>query len=842
MRVQALEKYTNDRFHEEETECRQRIDHRLEEYGNTQRGDVKDQIQTWLEQKLEGYGHCLHHHHDDSALPNENIFSDIHETANGRLFKSRSDETLSQSDNHSGKFRKREFYESRQQAMQQIRAWQVPSYSKDRNRVKIVEKQTSSQQKRSHSQHHVNNVDSEAHRQYPIEPKVEVRAYSSKPQPPPKAIGRNSARFEDNGNYMTMTGSPQPAQRPPSRPQPQVYQSTRPQNVATRGPVTHSTPKSRESSPYTTHAGIVRSQTDGFLSQGSPRQLRFADSTNSTQDSSLQSSSGQSLMTYTIVDSSSEMKTAKSELLLSKAVSASPLDTTSTVPGSITSRIRNSTSSDKVLAETPKPTFTTFGYDETLNGSVVPVNSPDSQQDMSGQTVTTPRSSSSHSSRGGDPSNRTPLPGQGVAVSRQVSNLSYGFSPSHQDDMYVEMKHLAPPQLHQRTRSSDGLLETDIDHIHSNSHPDQSLRTHDATQLSLRSLSASRPTGREFSPSPGPQQPSRSVPMSSSYSRTNTHPMYSSTPTPNGNITRTADRSAERPVPPPKPCVPKPSIPFPTGTGPERTYNGNVNFKVPEQRSSVNPYSSINETQYMRDRNQNYKVKADIHVPPAGYYPHGLPNGSPVGLPNGTGIIPHSPASQLEARSKTAYQTYLTENPPQFDSQFQRENSPNICNNSKEDSSSNPDSGYSSKIYGNRASVQPTSSGGTPSSSFSTDRGLTSNTNSPMSQYSNADYEYLPKRQQQQQQDDEVHSHVNTWYQRKIQETTQKVYDSWRNDRAPAAVAQQQRLPSARYYGNGDYISANQVPTPQRKNQSGFTPSGQPSHLVSTYVVHGSDV
>ncbi|XP_063402585.1 uncharacterized protein DDB_G0287625-like isoform X2 [Mytilus trossulus] len=132
--ITTFDMWSRDRFDEEERNCYNRIDQRLADQqhymAHKKRGGMD--VDDWLEAKLSEYGHCLDHHHDDTALPSNNIFTDIHQTENGRLFRSRSDETLSQSDNHSGKFRKRQFYESRQQAMQEIRAWQLPAYSKDR--------------------------------------------------------------------------------------------------------------------------------------------------------------------------------------------------------------------------------------------------------------------------------------------------------------------------------------------------------------------------------------------------------------------------------------------------------------------------------------------------------------------------------------------------------------------------------------------------------------------------------------------------------------------------------------------------------------------------------------
>ncbi|GFR59259.1 ankyrin repeat domain-containing protein 6 [Elysia marginata] len=95
-----------------------------------QNGDMPEDLEYWLTDKLASYGHCLNHHHDDSALPPRNLFTDFPHSAlgMGRLVRSRSDETLSASD-YSGKFRKRDFYASRQAAMQQIRGWELPRSS-----------------------------------------------------------------------------------------------------------------------------------------------------------------------------------------------------------------------------------------------------------------------------------------------------------------------------------------------------------------------------------------------------------------------------------------------------------------------------------------------------------------------------------------------------------------------------------------------------------------------------------------------------------------------------------------------------------------------------------------
>ncbi|XP_071112789.1 uncharacterized protein [Haliotis cracherodii] len=134
--VFAIDKLTKERLENEHKICQSRIkEHLHHERKDTRHmfNQYNEQIQTWLDSKLASYGHCLNHHHDDSALPPRTMFTDFHENENGRLFRSRSDETLSVSD-YSGKYRKKDFYESRHEAMQLIRAWQVPSYRQSARR------------------------------------------------------------------------------------------------------------------------------------------------------------------------------------------------------------------------------------------------------------------------------------------------------------------------------------------------------------------------------------------------------------------------------------------------------------------------------------------------------------------------------------------------------------------------------------------------------------------------------------------------------------------------------------------------------------------------------------
>ena len=882
MRVQALQKYTHDRFQEEEQHCHQRINHHLNENSNYPGEHMKSQIQNWLEQKLEGYGHCLHHHHDDTALPNENIFSDIHETANGRLFKSRSDETLSQSDNHSGRYRKKEFYESRQEAMQQIRAWQVPSYSKDRSRLKVSDKPPSRGTGNRESEQHVPsrphmNFDLEPPRQYPVEARVEVKSSNINLGNPPKQhyIDRNAKQEADNHGYMSMGGVQSHAAKFSNVPQPQVYQSQRPV-PGYRGPVTHSTPKSKESNLYTMHSGLVRSQTDSVLSRNSPGTPMKQTVQNSAQESSTVGSNSHTY--HSSYTGKTDMKPSYSDYQVhqvprvvnsvknvigytvdtgcknsSTSDKALPETPKNVNAYSVDTGCKNSSSSDKALPETPKPTFTTFGYDDSLIGSNVLTNIPENQTyssvHNSVNNVTSQGSNSSHSSR--DEQNKTQLTDKSLFSSHN-SQGSFGFSPSTQEDPYVEMKSLSP-RFHQQTRSSVGLLETDLDYISlSKSHSeDRHLDSRPISRSPMPRSTSETCTALNSRPSPllTPQQSNRGQLQSprgqlqspKGAPRIAPHTFYSS---PAQSQTSSFMRTPEKPVPSPKPNFEKTPYPY-ASVGEvrrERVYTGNLNFKVQPKSSSLSATQNAPENVYTSVKGvQNTKtVNADGHPLISQTYYTQINDRSHVTNSNLASM-------PLEPRSKTAYQTYLTESQFVANGHDQRESSPNICNNSKEDSSSNPDSGYSSKIYGNRpGSVQAPSCGSTPSSSFSTERGLPSNSNSPYSQYSNTDYEPLPNRQYE----DEVQTHVQSWYQRKLQETTQKVYDSWRSERTlghPQPLPQQ----AARYPRNGecsDYATINRMHGGRDVHDNGgisvydSAMPGQQYHIPSTYVMHGSDV
>ena len=926
MRVHALEQYTRERFTEEENMCRNRITQRMESGVYTQQDNMKQQIQDWLEQRLEDYGHCLNHHHDDSALPSENIFTHIQETANGRLFKSRSDETLSQSDNHSGHFRKKDFYESRQAAMQQIRAWQVPQYSRDRNKVRIQQKHSqnslvhreqhnqrqkwqqehSSQQNVYNSQQNVHNSQQSVHTVHqrtphlPVEAKVEIRNSANRTPnphktPDPQLLNGASAQniphtqSSEDSNYMTMSGFETQGAIPKHVSQSQSSQNVRERRgSSSRGPVTHSTPKSHESSPFEYSGTVVRSHTDSGISR------RTGESSNARKQIFAENEQD-SRLTPTMKQTDSFKQ---SDINLG-----------------------SSQNSDKLQSSLRKPTFTTFGYDESAkDGMTAPANSP--EQNVNANPVYKTHGdvlparngsySSPHSNSG---ANFTPdsahnqLNSHSRPCSRQESMASYGFEPSHKDDLHVNSSSNQFPALEQKTRSTEGLLtdssftsnsakarlfsrsqsedrflESDISH---NAYsPRSSSESRGLVNSSVLSGSSAKSSQSSSSKPPVPQSMSysrrASTPAQPAYNQSNTYGRRASTPLDvernassqtwagnHSNPSYIGNNSNKTDYP----YVTMHEIPR---GGIANSIHRNHNHS-PVNMNSDAKYTSVRDMKLQKDSNHNITVKADIHnVDRNVYYSHESLSGQLAGL---------------EPRSPTSYQTYLTGPELHSSGEHLRQSSPNVCNNSKEDSSSNPDSGYSSKIYGARVgAVIPASSNSTPSSSFSTDRGIStpSNaTNSPHSTYSNPDYQQLPASHQY---EDEVQTHVQSWYKRKLQEATERCYDNWKAGNSPRKLRQNgsentnrvnygndnyaeiqnptsyqtrlygdddyAKIPQTngpnfhgRNYGNDDYAQISQF---SRQNQYGGQYNGQQyvngyghhsngSHLISTYT-RGSDV
>ena len=853
MRVHALEQYTKERFTEEENFCRDRINQRVEQGVFSQNGDhMKLQIQDWLEQKLEDYGHCLSHHHDDSALPNENIFTHIQETANGRLFKSRSDETLSQSDNYSGHFRKRNFYESRQAAMQQIKAWQVPQYSRDRNKVRVQQKhsqnagarheaaqhnqrqnwqqQHNTQQNQqnlqqtlnrqlnhqsqenmlqSHQQNHQyqhnmqqnhqqNRRQSHQQNHFPIEAKVEIRNSAKNLNMQSLTHNNPDTQNLNDPTYIKMSGFQNQGAIPKSVSQSQSWQNIHVRQSSTsRGPITHSTPKSHESSPFETSGKVVRSQTDSGIS-------RHVQETSKARQQIL-SDSRQDISEQNDLKQTSSFK--QSDLNLG-----------------------SSQNSDKLQSSLRKPTFTTFGYDEAAkDGITAPTNSPEQNGEnvnsdsvykvhsdtlpVRSRSCSSPRYNSRTNNTSDDVDNK--LNNMSSPYSRQESQASYGFVPSKKDDLPLSSSATQFSMLKQKTRSTELLTDNSL------SNDSARVRLFSRSQSEDRVIDSVNQSFQNSSPRSSSESRGavNSSVLSNSSAKSSHTPQYSSSK-PSAKHSSSYIQAVNTPTDLQRSYISSAwagsqaqmgsSSSYPYASvqevprGGTRNYSGPVNYP---HRSDVNSnavYSTVRDVRLQKDDNHNLTVKADVHNPNRDvYYSHDSLDGH---------------VAYLEPRSQTAFQTYLTgpELHHSKENLFQRESSPNVCNNSKEDSSSNPDSGYSSKIYGKRAgSVNPASSNSTPSSSFSTDRGIStpSNTNSPQSTYSNTDYQQLPSQQYQ----DEVQTHVQSWYKRKLQEATQRCYDNWKAENSPRKLSQPG---AARNYGNDDYaqIPQNVRPTYETRN------------------------
>lgn len=131
-----MDRMTNERHHATYQKRHQQSDGRFPGEPRTERlyskynDNIKSELEAYVDaQSSDEEGDNYHpHHHDDSGFYHRSIFFNVHENENGRLFRTRSDETLSQSD-YSARHRKKDFYENRQAAMQHIRAWQ----NSDRN-------------------------------------------------------------------------------------------------------------------------------------------------------------------------------------------------------------------------------------------------------------------------------------------------------------------------------------------------------------------------------------------------------------------------------------------------------------------------------------------------------------------------------------------------------------------------------------------------------------------------------------------------------------------------------------------------------------------------------------
>ena len=177
-------------------------------------GDMPKDLEHWLTDKLASYGHCLNHHHDDSALPPRNLFTDFPHSALGigRLVRSRSDETLSASD-YSGKFRKRDFYASRQAAMQQIRGWELPcSNNKPGRKTRVVSNKHNSTENNESNRTAVNATNSTNHKKVITQAQVHNQIETERSRPQSQAHSRSgntcgSGMLSPNTNSTTSPGT-----------------------------------------------------------------------------------------------------------------------------------------------------------------------------------------------------------------------------------------------------------------------------------------------------------------------------------------------------------------------------------------------------------------------------------------------------------------------------------------------------------------------------------------------------------------------------------------------------------------------------------------------------------
>ena len=934
--VHNIDRFTKDRFIEEEHNCRGRIQQRIEEEREYMRDHYHENLrldmQDWLEAKLGTYGHCLDHHHDDTALPNNNIFTDVHHTENGRLFKSRSDETLSQSDNHSGKFRKRDFYESRQAAMQSIRAWQLPIYGKDRpGRTRDINDNVRNVNDRSqggrnpyrgqgqyqgqgHGQRGQMQYRSQqnggiyaSHNQVPTRNEPMRRSnvnFSSKEDIlSPSTESTNRSPYAQSPNDPVYGHYGQQGAIPKRMPQSQTWHSAEQwrngQNNDSYTASAYNKPKSSESTQHGQPVYgkvMVRSKTDsdGFVRDSGQDKINRHHNEQFQRNSTPRQSAPERSQARTQDVDNSKMFHKNSDTRQSFQERGSLNTSTGTNPMTLTSSASSgpgqgpqdnsrpsSGKSDKSDQQiTPKPTFTTFGYEEkktpqSISNSVTAENN-----------VTRPGSSMRQENPYGYLPKRSQTPNDHLdgRLSRNGGQLAYGHErpktpqtsnqsainssirPSQNKD---DAHPVIPPKpiLRQRTRSSEGLL---LD--------DGITSAHDMAQRSRseeRMLDSAPQGQRSYTPQ---------TPRSASETRPqNSHPVNSAC----SNISNKYPRNSQSPYS--GYSNTQSSIPTSQHNGSnsshsqhfnsqnQRASNGqevhsvyvqmkrpdNVNSNVygsnremsPASKDSnyglrENPYASVRNVSQYKGNQVQYLVSKQ-GVPYHSSYNVNYANegkrathreSSPV--VNFSKSEPNLDRSLNDSDHDAGYTSpvnpradYATCRSPTGESSASKDqtkivaNYPNAYN--KEDSSSNPDSGYSSKIFGARNAGNVPSNSGTPSSSFSTDHdhsmSIPSNNNSPHPQVSHSDYEQIQNVRlaaQRQTRDQNLQNHVESWYQKKLQEAAQRLREGPYNkqgDSPPTALRHNQysdqyhygqppnnqsQYSSSHYQGNKDYVNS----------------------------------
>ena len=834
--VFAIDRLTKERLAQEEKKCHGRIKHQfdqqremiLHQYREQARADINE----WLDSKLSTYGHCLDHHHDDSALPNKNVFTDVHQMESGRLFKSRSDETLSQSD-CSGKFRKKSFYESRQAAMHQIRGWQLPQNGSSNNiadngRTTPAHLKGLGQGQIYSSQGHVKIGQIEVHpgptrdsMRNPVQrTNVHFEPHSSNP-----AFTHRTPQVHNPSEdvYQGQRSYDQRGAIPKRIPQSQSWQNAKHLQDSiyhAPNPVQHSTPKVHTmNSDYGTVASVrnqqmTRSQTDpdGGILRASHNQYRQTVPERGSQRALGFPERG-----------SSNINTGSSQASNSSGAGKDPQPPT---PSSGGGTVQDDTNS--------RPTFTTFGYYEQ--------DQNDSKDRVTDNALNVHSSSQRPGSTLQKDSANVNLPnGNSEDIytthrhSSQLSKLSQN-ADSHQEGMVtngygyilpkggkdVRLSH--KPPLPTSSRSSNGLLldEEELSSAHEMKvklkvkpvpatrsqtpnvqREDLRSQTPNVQREDLRSqtpnvLRASlRSQTPDFELAPRSQTPrdgrfnvstDQGYQGENYYKRTNPNALYGQNPR-NNPMTSSQGQYMAMTSPQKKSLYSDNEVQYTSMNELKENDKNRPNLRKDLYNSGFqNTQLPYHSTYNMNGQNIDRFNSEDIK---------NNPNVKSISKSD-SNLLDNSGSSNCENSPRG---NYLCKSPrgPERNATPDRDlrnvaNFPNAY--TKEDSSSNPDSGYSSKIFGNRLrpgqvpsnSCSPSFNSGTPSSSFSTDHNIStpgnSHTSSPYTPANHPDYEVMPSREHQQV----LNTHVQDWYQKKLHEAAHKFQDGTYAELPPQVI------------------------------------------------------
>lgn len=924
--ISSYDQWSRTRFDEEETNCYNRIDQRMgdQQHYMAHRNQGRINVDNWLEAKLSEYGHCLDHHHDDSALPSNNIFTDIHETENGRLFRSRSDETLSQSDNHSGKFRKRQFYESRQQAMQQIRGWQLPAYSKERT-YRYTKPVTGRRENHNvqNPQTFNRNTNQQSVRQNitsPVTSQQNTRS-SSRPEfisPSTVSTSRSPYMSHDpvyGSHYSGYDKGAIPKRLPTSQTwhganelQAAVLKETSPLNhnsthelrssgYREASPLNHSTLKSRESSPYDYHylppQRMVKSRTEPenlTPRQGESRNIQ----SEMRNKSETRNSNSESRNIKTEIGNKSETQNPQSESRnihndnrmdyyqrrhvepenfknenfdRQNEVRRSHTEagnfhnekrhseTRRSFPergSSNTSTGTNMTSNSSSTGQGPltesntgkssRPTFTTFGYPEKEHK---PYNSEESTAVQNSNSVHQSESTYGYYNRIGvkpqipEPYNNfntkqgekqipsgyrmtTTQNYEPHNVNNTVRNsATHSINSQNRDDMYISSPNQNMQMSRQRSRSSEGiLLDDELTSAHQmkqkvlNQNVQRSATPNSPRSgqgqnynVPLETVKRSMPqygSARSFSRERIDQNP-RTFQSDRNLQNSQYHSASQ------GNVSRNVGQiyNSMR------------DVPTDGCNGGHINYSRDRPYRAGDSTYRENPYGVVKNL-----TNKTNETRNQTPVRPGNNY---STYNSDIKGDNKSVYSEHSNVPRIISKSEL---TLDQPNCVQDQSLSPRDNDRNlqstpIQDKSKEDNSSNPDSGYSSKIFGrnvNSAHVPSTSD--TPSSSFSTeptDHNMTlSSNNSPHPQVNHSDYAQINTVRHQ--YDKDLSNHVQQWYHRKLKDGAKNLSDEQydphgeyhsQSPQNPKDYSKYEYVQPSRqipYHGNQMYSTYQQVP------------------------------